>query len=183
MGLVGNILSFVGIEVEDIKISEVKLDPDGGSIITATHFSTPGEDSTPLTTDSVVVVDIQGSGKKAAVGYVDPKNSKKSTAGEKRIYGRDPDTGSEVNEVWLKEDGSVIISNSNGSFELKIDGSIKGINGSGSFELEAAGDFVVNGAKITAAGDVVSATGKSLSTHTHPINSGSSAPGPTGAPS
>jgi phage baseplate assembly protein gpV len=75
----------------------------------------------------------------------------KSTAqpGEKRIYARDGE-GNEVAEIWLKGSGEIVIS-----------------NGSAEATLGADGTVTVNGAEITPAGDVVSATGISLSTHTH----------------
>ena len=181
MGL-GRLLSFLRTERNDAKVSDTTLDPGGGPNITGEHFADPGDDSHPLPGDYVATTGIPRSGGEVPVGYADTINDPKAEAGEKRIYGRDAATGLAVNEIWLKADGAVLIANANGSFELKADGSIKGSNSAGSFELESGGDFVVNGATITAAGDVLTALGRSLDLHVHPITSGSSSPGPTGPP-
>ena len=178
MGRITKILSFTRRVVNGIFFSDVKMNPDGGSNITGEHFADPGDDSFPLTTDNAVTVGIPRTGGEVPVGYVDPLNEPKAVAGEKRIYGRDSG-GAQINEVWLKADGAVLISNPNGSFELKADGSIVGQNSLGSFELEVGGDFVVNGARITVLGDVITALGRSLDTHVHPgVTTGPSNTGP-----
>lgn len=213
MGWVGKILSFTRVSRNNAKISDVKVDPGGGPLVTAEHYAPAGDDSQPLTTDYALAVDVLSTGGAAITGYVDPINDPKAQPGDKRIYGRDADTGAVVVEVWLKSDGTAVVSNNEGSitlrpdgglvlttpastFDAKADGSIKGDNGGGSFELEAGGDFVVNGVTIDTAGNItspatitgvtlagsssVTADGKELAGHDHPINSGSSAPGPTG---
>lgn len=182
LGIIARVLSFTRVERNGVKLSDVKLDPGGGPNITGEYFADAGDDAHPLSTDYAAAISIPRDGSKIPVGYADPINTPKATAGDKRIYGRDASTGVAVNEVWLKADSSILISNANGSFELKADGSIKGLNASGSFELESGGDFVVNGATITAAGEVINAAGVVLGTHTHDILGGSSAPGPTDAP-
>ncbi|MCK5606548.1 hypothetical protein KAR91_31890 [Candidatus Pacearchaeota archaeon] len=179
MGLITRVLSFVRVVRNGIYFSDVKMNPDGGSNITGEHFADAGDDSFPLPTDYAVTTTIQRSGGEVPVGYADPINEPKAEAGEKRIYGRDASSGAQVNEVWLKADGAVLISNINGSFELKADGSMIGQNSAGSFELEAGGDFVINGATITALGDVVTALGRSLDTHIHSgVTTGPSNTGP-----
>ncbi len=55
-------------------------------------------------------------------------------------------------------------------------------NSNGYFLLKESGEIEMNGARITTSGDVITASGISLDNHVHPINSGSSAPGPTGTP-
>lgn len=180
MGLIGRVLSFVRRDDAGIKTSVVKAEIEGGNIRTFHHVAPPGDDSFPLNSDSVFVGSTQRSGGLAAIGYFDTVNTPKAQAGEKRIYARNPANGMAIAEVWIKSDGSVVLSNAAGSMELRGNGSIAGSNGGGMFELQSGGDFVVNGAKITAAGDVVSAAGKSLDLHVHAINGGSSAPGPTG---
>ena len=149
MGL-AKVLSFLRTARNGAKVSDVKLDPGGGDNITGVHFADPGDDSHPLTTDYAATTDVPGSGAQAPVGYADIVNEPKAAEGETRKYGRDPATGLYVNEVWLKADGSVIIANANGAIELKADGSVD-----------------INGAVISAAGEVTSATGKVLSTHVH----------------
>lgn len=184
MGVIGKILSFVRVSRNGANVSDVKLDPGGGPVVTAEHFSTPGDDSHPLPGDYVRAATVPQSGRFASTGYVDPGNQQKAQPGEKRIYARD-DNGAQVVEVWLKNDGTTTISNSNGSVTLSPDGSILGQNSNGSFELQAAGDFVVNGVTIAADGSVdipasLTLAGKELAGHDHNITSGSSAPGPTG---
>ncbi len=198
MGSIARVLSFARRVIDGVFVSEAKINPDGGSNITAPHFADAGSDSHPLPTDYVATTTIRGSGREAATGYADPLNEGKSEPGEARIYGRDSD-GAPVNEVWLKGDGTVTAANDNGhielkpdggselvgplnTFEIRVDGGIKGFNAAGFFELLPNGNFVVNGLIITAAGAIVSAGGIDLDTHVHPIIGGSSAPGPTGAP-
>ena len=184
MGGIGKLLSFVRAVRNGAQVSDVKLDPGGGPVITAEHFSAPGDDSHPLPGDYVRVGRVPQSGRAAVTGYVDPATEPKAQPGEKRLYARSAD-GNEVVEHWLKSDGTGTISNSNGSTTLRPDGSILGQNGSGSFELQASGDFVVNGVIIAADGSVtipasLTLNSKEIAGHTHPITGGSSAPGPTG---
>ena len=148
--------------------SDVKVDPGGGPLITAQHFSDPGDDSHPLPDDYATTVGTLSTGRENAVGYVDPNNQQKAQPGEKRIYARD-ENGDQVCEIWLKNDGSVRCENANGSFELEV-----------------GGDFVISDTvRITPAGKITGVSeievgGKELNNHDHPITSGSSAPGPTG---
>jgi len=195
---ISTILSFVrALTNNDAKISNVKIDSGGGPNVTAEHFAPAGDDSFPLTTDYAIASNTQGTGKHAVLGYVDPINEPKATQGDKRIYARAVEdsegvtAGDAVSEVWLKSDGSVLVSNANGSallrpdggsiittpestFDAAADGSIAGANGNGSFELQAGGDFVVNGVTIAANGDVtvpssLTLNGKELDAHDHPI--------------
>lgn len=190
MGRIAKLLSFVRIERNGAKVSDVKVDRGGGDARTVEHFSAPGDDSFPLATDYLHTEKQAGTGRDSAVGYVDPINEPKALEGDKRIYARDAATGAVMVEVWLKNDGTAIESNDNGSVTLNPNGSIKGLNANGSFELQAGGNFVVNGVTIDTSGNITSpaavsapsivASGKELAGHDHPINSGSSAPGPTG---
>lgn len=190
MGRITKVLSFIRTLRNGAKVSDVKVNSGGDLNITSEHFSDPGDDSFPLTTDYALATDIPRSGGEAIAGYLDPLNTPKAEKGEKRIYARDPADGSVIVEIWLKNDGEALIMNDSGSFVLKPDGSMKGSNGSGSFELEVGGDFLVNGVTIDTNGNIDSPTsisapsievdGKELKDHTHPITSGSSAPGPTG---
>ena len=176
MGLtIGKVLSFLRLEANGAKVSDVKLDEGGGDNRTARHFAPAGDDSFPLVTDYTVQGNTPGEGSKAVLGYADPINTPKALEGDKLIIGRDPATGLEVVEVWLKSDGTALVSNDNGSVTLRPDGgsvvttplsifeadaagAIAGTNGSGSFELEAAGDFLVNGVKIDTAGNITTPT-------------------------
>ena len=164
MGLIALVKSFTRVVRNGVRFSDVKVDPGGSANITGEHFADPGDDSHPLDSDYVAAMPVRRSGGAVAVGYADPINAPKSGPGEKRIYGRDS-AGVAVNEVWLKADSSVIISNALGAIELKADGSVD-----------------INGAIISPLGAVQTALGRDLDTHIHPITSGSSAPGPTGPP-
>lgn len=197
MGWINKILSFTRVTRNNARMSDVKIDSGGGDVITAEHYAPAGDDSHPLTTDYAQAIGIPRTGGATVVGYLDPINDPKAQPGDKRIYGRDADSGGVVVEVWLKNDGTAIVSNANGSITLRPDGSIKGDNGNGSFELQVGGDFVVNGVIIDTGGNITSpatitgntlvgsssviADGKELVGHDHGITSGSSAPGPTGA--
>ena len=165
MGRIATILSFSRVERNSAKISDVKINPGGDSNITVEHFAPIGDDSFPLTTDYVVTNDIPRTGGEVATGYVDPKNTPKAVAGDKRIYARDANTGVAVIEIWLKNDGSGILSNANGSLEL-----------------QANGDILINGVKIDAAGAVtipssLDLNGKELDGHDHAAGT---PPGTTG---
>lgn len=172
MGRLAKLLSFTRVIKNEAKVNDVKVDPGGGPNITAEHFAPIGEDAHPLAGDYVVTNDVNGTGREAVVGYIDPLNEPKAQPGDKRIYARDED-GVVIVEIWLKNDGTAVISNDNGSvmlrpdggtitttpestFDTAADGSIKGDNGNGSFELAVGGDFLVNGVTIDTSGNITS---------------------------
>ena len=161
MGRIVKVLSFLRLVRHDANVSDVKVDPGGGANITGHHFADLGDDSFPLETDLAITQEVSGTGREDVVGYLDPLNTPVAQPGDKRIYARDADSGEVVVEIWLKNDGSVTVSNDNGSLTLKVDG-----------EIDA------NGATITTDGDVVTSDNISLRTHTHIGNLGS----PTGPP-
>lgn len=156
MSSIAKILSFLRVTSNDANVSDVQIDTGGGNNITGHHYAPPGDDSFPLKTDYAVINSLPSSGSVAVTGYIDPINTPKAIEGDKRVYARDPETGVPINEVWLKNDGSVLVSNDNGNMLLRPDGSIKGDNGSGSFELEVGGNFVVNGVTIDINGNITS---------------------------
>ena len=165
MGLIAKLASFVRLTKNGAQVADVKLDPGGGAMRTAEHFSSSGDDSFPLSTDYVVTNRIEGTGRLAAVGYLDPNSAPSAQAGEKRIYARNPNSGATVAEVWLKNDGTVIVS-----------------NGSGDIELEPSGDVVINGVTISAGGNISGVNSLRTPTldlvgHIHVV---ASAPGNTG---
>lgn len=174
MGMIGRLLEFVRTTRKGAQASTSKIDPGGGFLLTCEHFSAPGDDGQPLPGDYVVTVAVPRRGGSVAVGYLDPVNAGQAGPGERRQYARDSG-GAVVVSLWLKSNGSAILSNSDGSVEL-----------------QAGGDVVINGVTIDAAGNITSpgviegdtvrtAAGIDLDNHGHPINSGSSAPGPTEA--
>lgn len=141
MGDVARVLSFVRAVRNGARVSDVKVNPDGGSNLTAEHFADAGDDAYPLSTDYATVVSVQGAGREAAVGYADPLNTPKAEPGDKRIYGRNAGNGISVNEVWLKSDGTILIDNNLGSIELKPAGEIFGLNAGGSISLKPTGEL------------------------------------------
>lgn len=156
MGLknfIGKVLSFLN--------SEVVIDLGGGNNVSGDNYTPVGDDSQPLPDDRAVVVSVIGTGAVVVAGYKDIKNTPVSNAGEKRIYARDASGNSAV-ELYLKNDGSAVLSNSVGTVELKN-----------------TGDVEANGATVDITGDVKTPEGVSLRLHTHT----SAAPGsPTGPP-
>lgn len=160
MGRIAKIISFFS----EGNNPKVKIAPGGEEIITAEHFSTPGDDSPPLPFDFCVTVFTQEAGGEAATGYTDTINQSKAGVGEKRIYARN-NLGAVVVDLWFKADGS-----------LKAD------NQNGSFELQANGNFVVNGVIIDPNGNVTIPTslilnGKEINGHIHAAGN---PPGDTG---
>lgn len=166
------VLSFLRVIRNDAKASDVKIDPGGGPNITAEHFSSAGDDSHPLPGDFAVTNDVQRSGGEVIVGYLDPLNDQKANPGDKRIYARDANTGAMIVELWLKNDGSTVLSNANGSLTL-----------------QANGDFLINGVTIDTNGNIstsgtvnaddVTADNQdvTLSTHKHPASNTPPTPG------
>lgn len=127
MGRIGIIKTFERRIEEDENVSEVKIDVGGGEVLLPPHFATPGTDSTPLPGDYVATTSAPGADRQAAVGYADPVNEQVAEAGETRIYARDTD-GILICEIWLKKDGSIVVRNENGNFELKANGQFN-VNG------------------------------------------------------
>lgn len=188
-GVIGKLLSFVRVEREGAKLSDVKVDIGGAEILTAEFNQPSGDDAFPLVGDYPTAIRIPRSGRVLVIGFVEPDALQKALEGDKRIYARKADR-SEAVEVWLKSDGTALIDNENGSAELRPDGSYRIQNSNGFIELQADGIVNINGATINTTGDIESPTtvlapsivadGKELADHDHNINSGSSSPGPTG---
>ncbi len=215
-GLIGKLLSFVRAERNGAKLSDIKIDVGGGEVLTAELAQGSGDDAVPLPDDYAMTVRAPGSGRLVVVGYVEPDAEQTAIAGERRLYSRD-ETRAEVAQFHLKNDGTAVLSNANGTFTLAADGTFtlttgdstlsigpdgthRGENVNGFYELQAGGTMDINGATIDTSGNIsaanitgqaisgqsvsapsVVADGKELAGHDHAINSGSSAPGPTGA--
>ena len=114
MGMINYLLSFVRTKRGESAVSDVKGNPQGGANRTAQNFTPPGDDSHPLPGDYFLSVDVDQTGRVAACGYVDPKDTQEAQAGEKRFYSRDS-SGEVVATVWLKNDGTITSFNSNGN--------------------------------------------------------------------
>lgn len=177
MARISKVLSFSHTEENGDKVSEVTVDPGGGANTSEIQYSPAGDDSQPLPDDFAVSTPVSGTGVYATIGYIDRKNDQKAEAGDKRIYARDSGGVSKV-ELWLKGDGSAILSNDNGTVELKEDGSAILSNDNGSLELKENGEVEANGATIDTTGDVTTPEGVSLRTHTHNVTAVGSPTGP-----
>ena len=162
MGLIGLVLNFARIVRGGAQVSEATVDRSAGANLTADHYTAPGVDAAPLPADYVLMVPTGAAGRYAAAGYADTLNAPKAGPGEMRIYARA--AGVAVAEVWLKSDGSIVVANLVGSVTLQVDGSVEHWTGT----------------KITALGDVKTALGVSLNTHTH--GGVTTGPGTSGPP-
>jgi len=161
MGRLAKLLSFTRVTREGANLSEVKIDPDGGSNITGEHFSAPGDDSYPLITDIVITSTNNRTGGESVIGYIDVKNAGIAAEGDKRIYARDSG-GNIVCALWLKNDGTV---------DLSSDSDVKVTSG-GAIDLTSSGDVNINGVIIKANGDVtmpnsLEVAGAEVKSHTH----------------
>lgn len=154
MGRIEIIKSFFRGVINGSYFNSVKTDSGGGPLVTPKSFNDAGDDSQPLQSDYAVSVEISEEGSRVIVGYIDPQNAGVAGIGEKRIYSRESG-GTIKAEIHLKNDGSILISND-----------------AGQFELESGGDCVINGCKITTAGEIFDAFGNSLSGHLHTGNLG-----------
>lgn len=164
MGRLGRLISALKTTFQSVKTTEAKVNPGAGPAITCDQFQNAGDDAQPLPQDYCVLVPIDGTGRWALVGYLDPEALQRAGPGERRLYARDA-SGEEVVSHWLKSTGEAALTNANGGLRLLPDGS-----------------FNINGVTITPDGRVIDASGVELGTHNHNITSGSSAPGPTAGP-
>lgn len=151
MGFIAILENFVRIAKNGAKYAEGKIDQGGVLLKTCAHFSAPGDDSHPLIGDYPLAVPIPQRGGAAIAGYVDPKNAGITAPGEKRIYARNTD-GEIQGSLWLKSDGTNILSNAVVSLTQNPDGSFALTNGPGLLTLEAGGDFVINGVRFKPGG-------------------------------
>ena len=197
MGLNAFILAIKKTTLDGAKVTDVNVDKGGGDQINSKLFQNSGIDAVPRVEDYAQVSSDGGNGRASLVGTVDPKNAQKSNEGEIRIYSRDS-SGEGISEIWLKDNGDILVENQNLNVSIKNNGEFLAQNGSGSFKLEAGGNFVVNGVTIDTSGNITGAAniagsgnitgngvdapsitsgGKNLTTHTHPANN---PPGNTG---
>lgn len=156
-GLITRLLAFTRTTRHGVKVSDAKVDLGGGAPVEAEHAASPGEDAYPLKDDYALALKINRAGGCVIVGYVDPNNTQKANAGDKRIYARN-NAGDEVVELWLKNDGSTVLTNSVGSFELQADGDVV-ING---VTIDTLGNITtpvnINAANVAASATMNAAT-------------------------
>ena len=191
MGIIGKLLSFTRATRDNAKQADIKI-ATSGDTLTAQYVQGAGDDAVPLPGDYPLRVRIERAGRVVVVGFVEPDATQAAQAGERRMYARDGDRA-EVVQIWLKNDGTLLASNDNGSYELRPDGSQKLQNDNGSYELRAngshrsqnasgyyelqvGGTVDVNTATIDPAGNIVATSvsapsikvnGKELKDHKH----------------
>lgn len=158
MGMIARLKSFLRITRGGDKVPEVKVDTGAGYLVLAEHFQPAGDDGQPLPDDYALMVNVKGSGRSAAAGYLDGKNAGEAGPGERRLYSRDTD-GTIKSVIWLKSDGSVTVNNGSGAITLQSDGTVN-LNG---VTINTAGEIDAN--KVSAPSVV--ASGKELAGHTH----------------
>lgn len=107
MGRIAVVLSFTRKDDADEKSVEVKIDPQGGALLTAPQFAPSGVDAPPLEGDYSVSVDVPGDSGEAVVGYLDPNNEGTAEGGEYRTYSRD-ENGDVAISIHLKKDGTIV---------------------------------------------------------------------------
>lgn len=175
MGRIVGVRSFQRRTLRGANLSQVKVDLGGGRLQTADHFAAAGDDSQPLAGDLAIVVSKVGAGRLSVVGYADTASTPRAAPGDKRLYSRDSD-GANVAEVWIKSDGSVIISNDSGAVTLAPSGEVD-ING---VTIDPAGKITCAELESTGkvAGLLVEAAGKDLTIHTHLAGTPPGATGP-----
>ncbi len=137
MGRVGTILDIEQKSSEGVNTTNVKLDIGGGENITAPQAAPAGIDCTPLETDTAVTSTSPGDSGQNVVGYIDPDNASKGDG--VYLYARTPD-GSPVADIWLKSDGSVVVTTSGASIEVAAAGGITMSNtAGGTVDIQADG--------------------------------------------
>lgn len=124
MGFLAEVKSFARRTEAGAHVAEAKVAiDDGADTLTALALSAPGDDAPPLPGDLAYLGDDAGAGAAQIVGYQDPATPPVAAAGERRIYSRSG-PGAVAAEVWLKGDGSLVLSNALGRIELGPDGRV-----------------------------------------------------------
>lgn len=137
MGLIARIVNMLGPGKGSASEwrRQYRVDPGGGAAVTASQFAPAGDDSAPLKSDKLLLVEVPKSGVFCIVGYADTINTPEALAGERKLYARNAG-GTIMCSLWLKADGSVHI------------------EGAGSIVMEAGGNVVINGVTISPSGDI-----------------------------
>lgn len=167
MGRIGNILEIKQTSSEGVESTDIKLDVGGGENITAPQAGPAGIDATPLETDLAITSSSPGDSGENVVGYVDPKNASKGDG--VYLYARDA-SGAPIADIWVKTDGSVVITTqgvtieataagaaeisntAGGKVELLPTGAVFMRNNLGFAGVDASGVATLNGKLSVAAG-------------------------------
>jgi hypothetical protein len=138
-------------------------------------FSSAGDDSQPLSTDNLAIIELPSKHTFAAIGVLDNKNEQLAGPGDKRIYSRN-ENGERVAQIWLKSDGSMINENDNVTIETAADGTVTSTNplsvvtqkadgeismtnnAGGAIRILPSGIINLNGVTIDLTGAIVSPT-------------------------
>lgn len=161
-GLVGRIKTTARRTAGAAKYLQAVVELFTDSLRTVDVYAPPGVDARPLPGDRAACVEAPRTGGRNAVGFQDTVNPGEADEGEVVLYARDAE-GAKVVRVRVYKDGRARIYNENGSMTLG-----------------ANGDFNINGAVISASGEITNAAGVVLGTHTHSgVETGS---GNTGGP-
>ena len=163
MGRIGSIESIADVVLDNgdkAIVIEIKL--NGGQIVTVPQFANAGINSKPCIDDYVVVTDTIGDTGFAVVGYLDRQNVSVSKDGEIRLVGRGM-SGNEMCQVYLKQDGSVTVSNDLSSITMDELGTIESKTGPGSIKMDAVGNILITsgpGSIVMTPAGVVTINGK-----------------------
>ncbi len=149
--------------------TEITASQGGVAPLTLTHGAPAGIDSAPMPGDYVYLGDTDGTGRGRVINYVDPLKVDVTLPGEIALYSRYADTKLISGFVFLRNDGAMFGINIAGGnqWRLDADGRVLISNAAGSITIEVNGDVNINGAIISAAGEITNAAGIVLGTHTH----------------
>lgn len=151
MGLIariGKLLEFTRTTSGDAKASEARYNVGGPEVKSGKHFAPAGDDAYPLAGDYLVSIQSPTTGVELVVGYLDPQAPQSSSAGDKRIYGRSS-AGAEVNSVWLKNTGDIVITNGTVTITYAANGTITETNGNYTRTVATAGDVTETAGSTT----------------------------------
>lgn len=73
----------------------------------------------------------------------------------------------ELSNVDINNDGNIKLNNASADIKVNSDTSIELANNSGSIKIKPDGEVNINGAKITHDGQIITALGKNVDSHTH----------------
>lgn len=190
MGLKAKILdSFIGNDGEP----SAKVEIYKGDNATARIFNPPGVDARPLDGDACYSVDSQDSeGGKDVLGFINDPGSEK---GEVKVFSRSG-PGTLIAELYLDKTGKIsMIAPSNVEVDTDVIAALVSLVNHHHIDSwgKPTSKPIPTGtpdpaipATVTIDSDIDTATnskkidGKQFLSHTHPITSGSSSPGPTG---
>ena len=127
-----------------VRLLQVEI-TDADDIQTIELFTQAGEDYNPPVGSSVFIVK-SGESWKIAIAC-DDGITPSSDEGERILYSSSG--GVIQGQIYIKNDGTIEISNSNGSVELNPDGSSEMKNSSGNIKLQASGQVDINSGNLT----------------------------------